>query len=282
MSVILSLTGKTPGQTQFGLDTFIEHYKCDATANVVLTDGSVPQMGSAHPSYLSMFVTARYCTETSESASALDLTYTGTLSGDLPARKHDTENGVQSATSSRGTDGSIAVAPISVQFYTPTNVLSYLSTGGPGSDVADDPTGALVIIALTVGDTSITAGSSAALVARFFQEQIIETHQATEIVAGQYWQNVSRKIKSYIAFVLELTPGVYISLGTPGEGYGVGDSLTISSGGEGATMDVDSLGVGNSIASFTVTSNTFTVAHNLLSATGGGGSGAVFNVFIVS
>ncbi len=81
MAVTLTLTGKTPGQTQFGLDTFTEHYKCDVTADVVLTDGSVPAMGSVHPSYPFMFVTARYCSETSESASALDLTYMGVLGG---------------------------------------------------------------------------------------------------------------------------------------------------------------------------------------------------------
>ncbi len=81
MPVTLTLIGKRPGQQQFGLDTFTEHYKCDVTADVVLTDGSVPAMGSVHPSYPFMFVTARYCSETSESASALDLTYMGVLGG---------------------------------------------------------------------------------------------------------------------------------------------------------------------------------------------------------
>ncbi len=81
MPVTLTLTRKTPGQTQFGLDTFTEHYKCDATADVVLTDPSVPQIGAAHPDYPFMFITNRYCTETSESASALDLVYMGVLSG---------------------------------------------------------------------------------------------------------------------------------------------------------------------------------------------------------
>ncbi len=81
MAVTLTLTGKTPGQTQFGLDTFTEHYKCDATADVVLTDPGVPQMLTPHPDYPYMFITNRYCSETSESASALDLVYTGMLGG---------------------------------------------------------------------------------------------------------------------------------------------------------------------------------------------------------
>ncbi len=282
MAVTLTLTGKTPGQTQFGLDTFTERYKCDAAADDVLTDGSVPAMGSAHPDYASMFVTARYVSETGESASALDLTYMGTLSGDLPPRKHDTENAVQSATSSRGTNGVIATSPISVQFYAPTNVLSYISTSGPGSDVADDPTDDLVIIGITIGDTSVSAGSVPDLVGIFFQQQILETHQSTEIVTGQYWQNTSRKIKSYIAFVVTLTPGFYIALAASGSGYAVSNTLTITSGGETATMNVDTLGIGNSVASFTVLTNTFSAPHNLLSATGGSGSNAKFNVIEVT
>jgi hypothetical protein len=69
MAVTITKVGKSPNNTQFGLDTFTEHYKCDATADVVLTDGGVPQMLSAHPDYPSMFVTNRYVSETSESAS---------------------------------------------------------------------------------------------------------------------------------------------------------------------------------------------------------------------
>src|SRR5712672_2218954 len=110
MATVLTLTGKSPGQTQFGLDTFTESYKCDATADVVLTDPTVSQMGSAHPDYPFMFVTARPCSETGESASVLDLIYTGCLTDDgvgnpiLPSQQHEYDNAVQSATSSRGID----------------------------------------------------------------------------------------------------------------------------------------------------------------------------------
>ncbi len=286
MSVVLTWQGSTPGQPQYGLATLTEHYKVQnddgsqITAAAALLAG--PALGAAHPTYSNMFVTDRYCAETGESASALDVTYMGILGMDLPTAKHDTENAVQSATSSLGTDGAIATSPITISFYAPTNVLTYWSTGGPGTDVADDPTDDLVVISIAIGDTAITGGSISSLVGIFFQQQLLETHNSTEIVAGQYWQNVSRKIKSYVAFVITLTPGVYISLSSPGSGFSVGNTLTITSGGETATMDIDTLGIGGSVASFTVTSNTFTIAHNFLAATGGAGSGAVFNVIVVT
>src|SRR6266498_2688540 len=100
MSVILTLIGKTPGQSQFGLDTFTEHYKCDATADTVLTDDSVPEMTTVHPDYPFMFITARHVQETGEKASALDLVYTGCIRGSeegpaLPSRQHENNNAVQ-------------------------------------------------------------------------------------------------------------------------------------------------------------------------------------------
>src|SRR5258707_11750554 len=79
MAVTLTLIQKRPSQQQFGLDTFTEIYKCDATADVVLTDAGVPQMGSAHPDYAFMFVTGRPCYETGEKASELNLIYMGCL-----------------------------------------------------------------------------------------------------------------------------------------------------------------------------------------------------------
>src|SRR6185312_7821017 len=115
--------------------TFTERYKCDATADVVLTDADVPQMGSAHPDYAFMFVTNRYCTETSESASALDLVYTGCLltlddAPVLPPQKATSSGQVASATTN--TSSIIfpltATNPASVTFYAITNTLSFFST----------------------------------------------------------------------------------------------------------------------------------------------------------
>src|SRR6267154_1222240 len=111
MATVLTLIGKRPGQQQFGLDTFTESYKCDATADTVLTDPTVAQMGSAHPDYPFMFVTARPCSETGEKASVLDLIYTGCLTDDgaghpiLPAQQRIDQDAVQSASSSLRSTG---------------------------------------------------------------------------------------------------------------------------------------------------------------------------------
>src|SRR5258708_17951634 len=107
MATVLTLTGKRPGQQQFGLDTFTESYKCDATADVVLTDPTLAQMGSAHPDYPFMFVTAMPCSETGEIASVLDLIYTGCLTDDgvgnptLPVQQDQHDTQIQSAASWR-------------------------------------------------------------------------------------------------------------------------------------------------------------------------------------
>src|SRR6185295_10472251 len=93
MAVTLTLTGKRPGQPQFGLATFTKSFKCDAAADVVLVDPSVPQEGDPDATYPFMFVTDRYVTETGESASILDLAYMGCLTDDgegnpiLPTQK---------------------------------------------------------------------------------------------------------------------------------------------------------------------------------------------------
>src|SRR5258705_13619300 len=111
MATVLTLTQKRPEQRQFGLDTFTEIYKCDATADVVLTDPTVPQMGSAHPDYEFMFVTGRPCYETGESSSELNLIYMGCLTDDgegnpmLPAQQRETGKDIQSVSSSKSSGG---------------------------------------------------------------------------------------------------------------------------------------------------------------------------------
>ncbi len=283
MAVTLILTAKTPGQTQFGLDTFTEHYKCDVTADVVLTDGSVPQVGSAHPTYSSMFVTQRHCNETSESASALDLIYTGTLSGELPDQKHDSGDAVQSASSSRGLLGTLT-SPLTLQYYAPYNTLSYLSFGSPGTDEADDPTGGIEVITVAVGDTSYTpTGVLSSVASQWFTELIISSLESTEIVAGQYWQNISRKTKTLAPYLFSASAGEYITMFAPGSGYTVSDSLTVTDGmGHTAIIVVASLGIGGSIVGFTVSSNSFDYSTTSpITASGGSGSGAGFwNVHI--
>src|SRR6266436_5573027 len=111
MATILTLTQKRPAQQQYGLDTFTEIHKCDASADVVLTDPTVAQMGSVHADYPFMFVTGRPCYETGESASELNLIYTGCLNDDglgnpvLPAQQNQDDTQIQSASSSRSFSG---------------------------------------------------------------------------------------------------------------------------------------------------------------------------------
>ncbi len=284
MPVTLTLIGKRPGQQQFGLDTFTESYKCDATADVVLTDAGVPQMGSAHPDYDFMFVTQRYCSETSESASALDLTYTGCLTGEespnLPAQQHISTQAVMSGTSSRGFDGTILTSPLSAQYYAPANKLQWITYGAAGeAGTASNPTADIVPITLTVGDTTYSpTGALATVINNFFTRLVVGALDTTEIVAGKFWQNGETKTLTLSPLIVSLTPGDYIVMYAPGSGYTVGNTLTINDGmGHTCSINVDSVGIGNSIVGFTPSSNTFDyTTTSPISASGGSGSGAAF------
>ncbi len=280
MSVALTLTGKRPNNTQFGLDSFTEIYKCDATADVVLTDPSVPQMGAPHADYPFMFVVSRYCNESGESASALDLTYMGTLTGDLPARQTAYDDAITSATSSRGSSGQILSSPISVQFYAPTTKLSFITYLAPGSlDTVTDPTESIRVTQVTVNDTNYTpTGILSEVASIWFSETIIDTISSQEIVEGKYWLNVETKTKTLVPFLFSATPGDYIVLYAPGIDYTIGNDLTITDGSHTAVVIVASLGLNNSVLSFTTSSNTFDYSTSPgISATGGSGSGAGFN-----
>ncbi len=203
MPITITLTGKTPGQTQWGLDTFTEHYKCDATADDVLTDPSVPQIGAAHPDYATMFITSRYCTETSESASALDLVYMGTLTEDLPAQKPSSSGQVASATTNTSSAifPSTVTNPATVQFYAITNTLSFVSND---PDDASEPTDPPEITALVTWDLGFglqpglcTDDLVAFLLTEAFIQGIIETPPDVEpIVAGQFYQITKRKTRT--------------------------------------------------------------------------------------
>ena len=136
MSIPLTHVGRTPGQTQFGLDTFTEHYRANEAADVVLADTTVPdtQMIAVHPDYPFMFVTARYVAETGEKASALDVTYSGCIrdSGGedptpaLPSQQQNYGNPIQSQSSTR--NGVSAT----VNFYAKTSVLRFITYLDPG------------------------------------------------------------------------------------------------------------------------------------------------------
>ncbi len=212
MAVTLTLTGKRPGQQQFGLDTFTESYKCDAAADVVLTDVSVPAIGAAHPDYDFMFITARYCTETSESASALDLTYMGTLlSADaapvLPAQKPSSSGQVASATTN--TSAAIfpltATNPATVQFYAISNALTFISTDPLDSSEPDDPPEITSLITWDLGFGLQPGLSMPALVTflltEAFIQGIIEAPPDIEpLVAGQFYQITKRKTRTLFPY----------------------------------------------------------------------------------
>ncbi len=185
-----------PTRTPFGLDQLRRSYKTSLSAEAALA--AAPAVGTADEVFPFMFLMPVTSPESSESATRIDLLYMGCMSGGdsptLPDQKHDTNNAVQSASSSKGNNGLTLTSPATIQFYAPTSILTYFSFGAPGTAVATDPTGDLTIISTTIGDATFSAGSIGALVGAFFQSQILETHQATEIVPGKYWQNVSRKI----------------------------------------------------------------------------------------
>lgn len=283
MATVLTLIGKRPGQQQFGLDTFTESYKCDATADAVLTDNTVRQMGSAHPDYEFMFITARPCSETGEKASVLDLIYTGCLTDDgegnpnLPTQQHSGGNDVMSAQSSRSVSGVILSSPLSVQFYSPTENLSYVSYNSRGSTNAGTPSAAIQPITLATGDVTFTGGG---LVALFFVEQVISTIQSNEVVAGHFWINTAVTKKVLSPFVFNLPTGPYVVCVSVGTSYIVGDTLTISGGGGAAVIDLTNVGTAGSVAGWTQTANTCTFDDTNISASGGSGSGAVFDIVV--
>ncbi len=215
MAVTLTLTGKRPNNTQFGLDSFTEIYKCDATADVVLTDAGVPQMGQVHPDYDSMFVVSRYVNESSESASALDLTYMGTLTGELPPPIRASNRAVQSASSSSNGDplsGQLA-SPMTVQFYASVTTYEYMSTSNVAAtcippDLADAPCDP-VVISLISGDQNFTypdADYTQLFLCTFFGYLDTDIIESTEIVSGQYWQNTETKSRIYITKPASTSP----------------------------------------------------------------------------
>jgi hypothetical protein len=207
MAVTLTLVGKTPGQVQWGLDTFTEHYKCDATADVVLTDVSVPQIGTAHPDYATMFITSRYCSESSESASALDLVYMGTLSGSLPAQKPSSSGAVASATTNTSSAifPAVATNPATVQFYAITSTLTWVSDDpADASEPSDPPTiDSLITWDLGFGvSPDLCFGDLVTfLLTEAFTQGIIEPPPEIEpIVAGQFYQITKRKTRTLFPY----------------------------------------------------------------------------------
>jgi len=286
MAITRYKVSKLPGQSQFGLDQFTESWKCFETADVVLLAADVPQRGDAHPDYAFMFCTDRHCNETGESSSLLDLVYTGCLASSeglptLPPQAREKDVQVMSASSSRSSGGATLNAPITVQFYAPTNSSSFLTYNAIG-DVSgvSDPTDDIQVITLQVGDTSyVPGGLIDDLVAAFFSSRIVNSLTSTEIVSsGKFYQNQAKKTKCLVPFPFHAAAGDYIVMFSPGQGYSVSDSLTMSDGmGHSATITVTSLGIGGSILSFSVSGNSFNYTTSTpIYTSGGSGTGAAF------
>jgi hypothetical protein len=286
----------TPDKTPFGLDQLRRNYKTSLSAEDAIA--AAPAVGDADEVFPCMFLMPLSTPESAESATRVDLSYMGTIAftgtgevGDpflpvLPAAKTDYNTSVQSSTSSKLNTGATLASPATLQYYAPATVLTYFSFGAPGTATAPVPSASPVPITLTVSDTTYSPGGGVqSSIDTLFVLQIVSTIDSTEIVPGQYWLNTARTSKLYSPWIFDIASGPYVTLYNPGDGYTAGDSLGISSGSENATIIVDSVGSlwggGTGILSFHVTSNTFTTAHTALPASGGSGSGAGFNVFII-
>lgn len=215
----------------------------------------------------------------------VDLVYSGKKNGDLPPMKHSSGSSVQSASSSRSSTSILTTSPVTIQFYAPTSTLEYISTS-PGTIAAPAPSGSPALITWTVGDTTLAISDVIAdLVNIFFTVLPISVIDSTEIVPDKYWQNTARTTIAYVPYIFDVGSGAFVTLASPGNGYTAGDTLTVSAADGNATIVVDSVGSawggGTGIMSYHITSATFTLPHALLSASGGTGSGAKFNVMII-
>lgn len=200
----------------------------------------------------------------------------------LPPAQNESEDAVMSASSMTTSFGLHLQAPVTVQFYAPSNIKSFVSyLGQAATGFADDPTGDPQIITVSIGDATFTPGSFSNLSGECFTTFVAHTLKPKEIVAGRYWQNVSKKVKTYIPWVFTITSGAYVSLGATGVGYHVGDTLTVSDGISSAVIYIDSVGVAGSVYTYHQTSNTFTTNQYLLPSTGGHGTGALWNIIII-
>lgn len=208
MAITLTHVGRTPAQTQYGLDTFTERFKANSPADEVLTDSGVPQRGDAHPSYSAMFVTDRYCSETGESSSALDVVYLGSLSGDPPPQKASTSGEVASATTNTSSViyPAVATNPATVQFYAITNTLEFISTDPDDASEPSDPTSITEsqVITWDLGfavqpqchDDIVTF-----LLTEAFVQGIIEPPPDVQpLVDGQWYQITKRKTRTLFPY----------------------------------------------------------------------------------
>lgn len=212
MAVTLYHIGRTPGQNQFGLVQFTEHYKSDSTGSTVITDSSVPQMGAAHPDYAFLFVTNRSVREVSENASMLDITYTGCFGSgsgtNLPPQQHSSEHSVATATTYTSSLiwPAVATTPASLQFYAQTTTLVYFWPDA--TTFTDEPADPATVtsdqvITWTIGGeqpASSIPGIVTWLLDNAFVQAITKTTIVKENVAGHYYQITSKKTRTLLPY----------------------------------------------------------------------------------
>lgn len=273
---------------QFELDQMSVPFSGAATG--LTTYVSALTRGDTWSGDSNMFLTGWNVSDSNKQYPTVTQEYLGAKGGVLPPGKTDYDDQVQSASSSRSA-GTVLSSPLTVQYYAPSTIYSWITAGGPGSinDVTiPDPSNDLRIITLSCGDTTFSGGPIIdEQVALYFTQQVVSTFSSMELVRdARYYQNQVRKTRVYTPWMFNLTAGAYLTLYTPGSGYSVGDILTIHGTSGYGTVRVESVGSifghGNGIITYTQLSATFTAAETALPAEGGSGSGAKFNVFVIS
>ncbi len=260
----------------WGLDQLVIPYSGDVDDLETFLSAHSP--GEVSPIDANMFLMSKH-PDSNKQFPTVQMVYQGKRGGTLPPQRNGKSNPVQSCTSVYGFGGP-AVSPITIEYKAPTNTLSYI-TRTAGTTEADDPSGSPIIVNVTAQGISFNFSNIALILSNLFTEYIQGDIVSQETVPGQYWQNEAKKTKGYLPYVVNIVSGsAVIQLSTPGANYSIGDTLSISSGGESAVITVTSLGLSNSVLSYLATSN-FTTPHAQLAASGGSGSGASFNVIII-
>lgn len=274
---------------QFELDQMSVPFSGAATG--LTTYISSLTRGSAWSGDANMYLTGWNVSDSNKQYPTVTQEYLGAKGGVLPPGKTDYDDQVQSASSQRSGGGTVLTNPLTIQYYAPSTIYSWVTAGGPGnieSVTVPDPTSSPRVIMLSCGDTTFADGTIVdTIVSAYFSQQIVSTFSATELaVGGLYYQNQARKTKVYTPWMFDVAPGAYLTLFTPGLGYQPGDILTIYGTSGFGTVQIITVGSvfghGNGILTYTQLSATFTSQETDLAATGGSGTGAAFNVFVIS
>src|SRR5580765_5231092 len=121
-----------PSKTPFGLDQLRRSYKTALSAEDAIA--AAPAIGTADEVFPFMFLMPISTPESAESATRIDLNYMGCMRDDgaevpqpiLPAQKHDDNTAVQSVSASKLSSGLTLASPATLQYYAPSNALTYL------------------------------------------------------------------------------------------------------------------------------------------------------------